>query len=400
VTAAPPRILVTGGGTGGHVGPALAVIQALRKAAARTPGQPEPIFQYVGSAGGVEAKLAAEAGVPFVGVASGKLRRSSRGPLGLLTRANARDALRVPVGVAQALRAVRTFRPDVVFATGGYVSVPPVIAAALLGAPVLVHEQTVTVGLANRINGRFARRIALSFEGALDDLPPALRRKAFVTGNPVRPAIFAGQRDRAARRFFPDAASDDRALPCVYVTGGAQGARVINRAVLSVLADLLATCRIVHQCGAQPEGTPQDFDALTEAATALPTPLRARYYLTRFVGSDEIGDAYALADLIVGRSGAGTVTEACGLGKPAVYVPLVPASGDEQNKNARRSVDAGAAVILAQSDCDGPRLLAAVTGLIADPARLAAMGLAAQTLARPRAAEELAEAVLALAQRT
>ncbi|MBC8102095.1 MAG: UDP-N-acetylglucosamine--N-acetylmuramyl-(pentapeptide) pyrophosphoryl-undecaprenol N-acetylglucosamine transferase [Cytophagales bacterium] len=395
------RILITGGGTGGHVSPALAVVQTLQKradAASPSLALPRLIFRYVGSAEGVEATLAREAGLEFVGVASGKLRRSSRGPLGLLTGANLRDAFRIPVGILQAMGAVRAFRPQVVLATGGYVSVPPVIAAARYGVPILTHEQTVTVGLANKIAGRFATRIALTFEGAMDDLPTALRAKAFVTGNPVRAAIFAGDGVSALHRFFPDAAPGaDRGLPCVYVTGGAQGSRILNRAVLAALPDLLVGCRIIHQCGQQPEGMEQDFDALSDAARALPQALRHRYFVTRFVRADEIGDVYALADLLIARSGAGTVTEACALGKPALFVPLVPTGGDEQTRNAQRSVDAGGAVILPQSRCDAAHLLAETQALLGDPARRRAMGEAARTLARPHAADALADALLALA---
>lgn len=389
------RILVTGGGTGGHVGPALAVIQTLQEMAAAEPGAAwKPVFRYVGSAAGIEAKLAREAGIDFVGVQSGKLRRA-RSVLGLFSLANFVDIFRIPVGVFQSVGHVWRFRPHVVLATGGYVSVPPVVAAALLRVPVLTHEQTVQVGLANRIAGRFATRIALTFEGALSDLSPGLRAKAFVTGNPVRAAIFDGNRGRAVSRF--GFAPEDDPLPTLYVTGGAQGARVLNRAVEAALPDLLARARIVHQCGQQPAGAEQDFDRLTNAAAALAPDLRRRYHVTRFVESDAIGDAFALADLVVSRSGAGTVTEVAALGKPAVFVPLVPTGGDEQTRNAQRSVDAGAAVILPQDQCDGPNLLREVTTLLSDPSRRAAMGQAALTLARPNAAHDLADAVLALA---
>jgi UDP-N-acetylglucosamine--N-acetylmuramyl-(pentapeptide) pyrophosphoryl-undecaprenol N-acetylglucosamine transferase len=394
------RILVTGGGTGGHVGPALAVIQTLQERAASDPKMPQPIFQYVGSNNGIEAKLATEAGIEFVGVASGKMRRSSRGPLGLLSAANIKDAFQVPVGVAQAFRAVRAFRPDVVLATGGYVSVPPVIAAGMNRVPVLTHEQTVTVGLANKIAGRFARRIALTFEGAMQDLPPALRSKAFVTGNPVRAAIFNGDKRRAVQRFFPKAAFEDTILPCLYVTGGAQGSRMINRAILAALPYLLPDCRIIHQCGQQPEGMEQDFDVLSNALQALPKDLQRHYYVTRFVGTEEIGDAYLLTDLLIGRSGAGTVTEACALGKPAVFIPLVPTGGDEQTRNAQRSVDAGGAVIIPQSECDAAHLLEVIRPLLNNPAKLRTMGTAAQTLARPNAANNLADALLELATKS
>jgi UDP-N-acetylglucosamine--N-acetylmuramyl-(pentapeptide) pyrophosphoryl-undecaprenol N-acetylglucosamine transferase len=391
------RILVTGGGTGGHVGPALAVIQKLRERAALPAADFEPVFRYIGSETGVEAKLAREAGVEFVGVATGKLRRSSRGPIGLLSRANIADLFRIPKGINQSIAEVRRFRPDVVLATGGYVSVPPVIAASLLRVPILTHEQTVTVGLANRIAGRFATRIALTFEGAMNDLPVPLRKKAFVTGNPVRAVIFEGDRTRAIQRF--KFAPEDDGLPCIYVTGGAQGSRILNRAVEACLPELLTLCRVLHQCGQQPAGDEQDHDRLCNVMNGLPLKLRLRYYLTRFVESEAIGDAFALADLLVSRAGAGTVTEACALGKPALFIPLVPTGGDEQTRNAQRSVDAGAAVILPQSECDGPNLLAAVRNLLSDRTKLVTMGEAARTLSRPNAADDLADALLGLVRK-
>ncbi len=379
------KILVTGGGTGGHVSPALAVIQTLQQMAAGADWTPE--FRYVGSRHGVEQGLVEAAGIPFVGVQSGKLRRASS-LRGLLTLKNLADAFRVPVGIVEAIGEVRRFKPDVVLATGGYVSVPPVIAAGLLRRPVLIHEQTVQVGLANRIAARFASHIALTFEGAASDLPPGLRAKTFVTGNPVRAAIFGGDRARAITRFGFDAA--DEALPTVYVTGGAQGAQSINRAVAAALPGLLDICRVVHQCGKQ------DGDQMAGVRAGLAPGQQRRYHVVPFVG-EEIADIFALADLVVGRSGAGTVTEVAAVGRPALFIPLVPTGGDEQTRNARRSVEAGAAALLPSKDLDGPRLLSALSALLSDPARLGAMGAAALTLATPDAARDLAAAVLAMA---
>lgn len=384
------KILVTGGGTGGHVSPALATIGAIRQMAAESQENGDgwtPEFRYLGSYGGVEQGLAEAAGVPFTGVQSGKLRRASS-VRGLLTLKNFTDALRVPVGIGQAVAEVRKFRPDVVLATGGYVSVPTVIAAGLLRRPVLIHEQTVQIGLANKIAVRFASRIALTFEGAAAELPPRERRKSFVSGNPVRPVIFGGDPARAVSRFgfLPI----DDALPTIYVTGGALGAQSINRAVETALLELLTVCRVVHQCGKQ------DGDRMQAVRAALPPDLQTRYAVVPFVG-DEIGDIFALVNLLVGRSGAGTVTEAAAVGLPALFIPLVPTGGDEQTRNARRSVDAGAAVILPSRELDGPRLLSEIRVLLADPVRLAAMGQGALTLATPNAARDLAQAVLALA---
>ncbi|MGI4787384.1 MAG: UDP-N-acetylglucosamine--N-acetylmuramyl-(pentapeptide) pyrophosphoryl-undecaprenol N-acetylglucosamine transferase [Janthinobacterium lividum] len=379
------KILVTGGGTGGHVSPALAVMQEVQRLAIGADWSPE--FRYIGSRHGVEQGLVEALGIPFVGVSSGKLRRAST-LRGLLTLKNLSDALRVPVGIGQAIGEVRRFKPDVVLATGGYVSVPPVIAAGLLRRPVLIHEQTVQIGLANQIAARFATRIALTFGGAATELPPSLRRKTFVTGNPVRQAIFGGDRVRAIKRFDFD--PSDNALPTVYATGGALGATRINQAVEAILPDLLSECRVIHQCG-QP-----DSEHLASVHAALPKNLQRRYRVVPFVGT-EIADVFALCDLIVGRSGAGTVTEAAALGKPALFIPLVPTGGDEQTRNARRSVEAGAAVLLPSKDLDGPRLLSELRGLLGDPTRLTAMGQAALALATPKAASDLAAALLALA---
>ncbi len=384
------KILVTGGGTGGHVSPALATIGAIREIAEASIGGSAPWtpeFRYLGSYGGIEQGQAEAAGVPFVGVQSGKLRRAAS-VRGLLTLKNFTDALRVPVGIVQAVAEVHRFRPDVVLATGGYVSVPTVIAAGLLRRPVLIHEQTVQIGLANKIAARFASRIALTFEGAAAELAPSQRRKSFVSGNPVRPVIFGGDRARAISRFGFLPAEDG--LPTVYVTGGALGAQSINRAVEAALLELLTVCRVVHQCGRQ------DGERMAGVHAALPPALQTRCAVVPFVG-DEIGDIFALADLLVGRSGAGTVTEAAAVGLPALFIPLVPTGGDEQTRNARRSVDAGAAVILPGSDLNGPRLLSEIRALLADPVRLSAMGQSARTLATPNAAQDLAEAVLALA---
>jgi UDP-N-acetylglucosamine--N-acetylmuramyl-(pentapeptide) pyrophosphoryl-undecaprenol N-acetylglucosamine transferase len=390
------RILVTGGGTGGHVSPALAVVQKIRSMADRL--ERRPVFRYLGSLHGVERELADEAGIEFRGVQTGKLRRARRW-WGMINRKNVADLMRVPVGISQAFAEVKRFKPDVVLATGGYVAVPPVIAAALRKVPVLIHEQTVQIGLANQIAAKFASRIALTFEGSALELPVRLRQKAFVTGNPVRAIVFGGDRARAYERFGFDSpiTSNKGGLPVIYITGGALGARVINRAVASILPELLKRARVIHQCGRQPEGTEQDYDVLKSAAESLPEDLKRRYFVTPFV-REEIGDIYAICDLVVGRSGAGTVAEICALGKPAVLIPLVPTGGDEQTRNAKRLADIGAAVIIKNADLTGPILLDTITRLLDDPEKLKSMASASGSLATPNAAEDLADALLGLAR--
>ncbi|HVF85653.1 MAG TPA: UDP-N-acetylglucosamine--N-acetylmuramyl-(pentapeptide) pyrophosphoryl-undecaprenol N-acetylglucosamine transferase, partial [Abditibacteriaceae bacterium] len=339
---------------------------------------------------GLEQTQAEAAGLRFVGVETGKLRR-------YLSRENFSDALRFPVGVWQSRREVKKFAPDVVLATGGYVAVPPVIAAWMARVPILIHEQTVQIGLANRINSRFATKIALSFEEAMNELPLKYRSKAFVAGNPVRPQVFDGQAERAKR--FAGFADEDDALPTIYVTGGSQGARVINRAVERILDSLLEHCCIIHQCGQQPAGSEQDFDRLEKAAASLPPVLRRRYLVQHFI-RQEINDVFALADLVVSRAGASTINEVCALGKAALYVPLVPTGGDEQTRNAALCERQGAAVSMEQSELaseNGANLLRdRVLDLLSDCEHLAQMASAAKTLAKPDAARMMAEAVVEL----
>lgn len=374
------RILITGGGTSGHISPALALIQTLREL------HPETQFLYIGSRHGLEEKLVRAADIPFAAIQTGKLRR-------YLSAKNLVDQFRIPVGVSQSLKLVRRFKPDVVLATGGYVAVPPVIAASMCKVPVLIHEQTAQVGLANRINARFATRIALSWDDSLKSLPLKYRSKAWVAGNPLRPQIFGGEAEKAVEFFHlsPDS------LPVLYVTGGSLGARVINRAVEAALPELVRFARIIHQCGEQANEAEPDLVRLQNAREALPENLRSRYAVTAFV-RDELRHVFALASLVLGRAGAGTVNELCALGKPALYIPLEPTGGDEQNKNAKLCQARGAAEILPQGQTTGETLLNALRPLLQDPERLQKMGAAALPLARPNAAQEIAAEVLRLAQ--
>lgn len=367
------RLAVAGGGTGGHVHPALAVVNELRDR------QLLSDVVWLGSASSVEQEAASRAGIRFVAIPTGKFRR-------YLSLQNFTDALRVPLGVLAARRALASFKPTVVLSTGGFVSVPTVFAARGL-APVVTHEQTATIGLANRINARFADVLAVSFEPSRVNLPK-LHRDIRVTGNPVRPQLLQGDRERGLQR-----AGFTAELPVVYVTGGARGASPINRRIEAILPELLSQAQVIHQTG--PASANHDAEKLESLRAQLPAETRRRYFITEFVG-DELPDIYAAADLIVGRSGAGTIAELAFVGKPAILIPLPGTGGDEQSVNARLLADAGAAVLLPQSEATPERLLAEVTSLLADPERREEMAKAAKSISRPDAAARLADIVLEL----
>ncbi|MFB6784810.1 glycosyltransferase [Streptomyces sp. NPDC056352] len=375
------RLVVTGGGTGGHTYPALTAVRTLQARLAAA-GRALDVL-WVGTAEGLEACVAAAEHIPFVTVATGKVRRSSN-PLKLVSPANVRDMGRVPLGVAQARTIVSDARPDVVLATGGYVAVPVGLAARMCRRPLVVHEQTVRLGLANRALARAATSFAVSSESSLQYLPDGARATAVVTGNPVRPEVLSGHADKAIEAL--DLRRFDRARPTVYVTGGAQGSQQINRLVGESLPWLLAQANVIHQCG------PAHEAGLREQAAALARDLTDRYAVMGFVGP-ELPDVLALADVVISRSGAGTIAELTALGKAAVLVPLATSAGNEQEHNARHLQDSGAAVaLLGQASPD--TLRDAVAPLLADPARRADIAARARSHGRPDAANRLVDVLL------
>jgi UDP-N-acetylglucosamine--N-acetylmuramyl-(pentapeptide) pyrophosphoryl-undecaprenol N-acetylglucosamine transferase len=367
--AAPCAIVIAGGGTGGHTSPGLAVAALLRE---RGIGH-----AWIGSHDGVEARRAVERDIPYHAIPTGKLRR-------YWAWRNVSDlAVNVPAGIVRAHALLRRLQPRVVLATGGFVALPVVLGAALARIPVVVHEQTAVPGLANRVAARLARRVAITFPGSEAHFPAG---RVVVTGNPLRPDLRAGTRADAVGRF-----GLDPALPLVYVTGGALGARAINRAVGEIVGDLLAHAQVIHQSGDNP--ATGDRAWLESRRATLSPALARRYTVLPWVGA-ELAGIYATAALVVARAGAGTVNECCQLGLPALYIPLPGAAGDEQTANARLVGRAGGCSILSQAELTPGALLERVRALLAEPARLKEMGERARTLAIPDAAERLVAVLL------
>ena len=377
----PPRstpltVVLAGGGTGGHTAAGLALARALRTRLGE-----RVRLAWIGSEAGIEAAWVPAAGIPYHPIPTGKLRRQ-------LAWRNVTDlTLRVPAGFGRALTLLGRLHPDVVVATGGFVAVPTAMAAAVRRRPLLVHEQVVVPGLANRFIARFADRVAVTFAASAEAFPAG---KTVVTGNPIRQELLSGQRGRGFERF-----GLDRTLPLTYLTGGALGAHRVNRIVGAALTPLLEVTQLVHQAGDNVRG---DLAWLRDEAARLSPPLAKRYRVVALVG-EELGDLYAASSLVVSRAGAGTVTELAALGLPAILIPLPGARGDEQTANARVLADAGAAVLLPEADLRPDRLVREVSTLLSDPDRCRAMAARARALATPDAAERLVDLVLGLARR-
>lgn len=359
-----PRLAVTGGGTGGHVYPALAIVSAWRKVA----GQRAEV-SYLGSKGGIEETLVEREGISFKGVQAGPLR--GKGPSVV-----ARSAGRLLFGMVQASRTLAAFRPDVLLATGGYVSIPVALAGRLRRIPVVVYLPDVEPGWAVRALAPLAKRIAVTSVSSRAYLPSA---KVVVTGYPVREEIYGRDKEEARRRLGLQVN-----VPTLLVLGGSRGARSINKTVGENLGRLLETCQVIHVCGASDEGW------LRDQASRLGGTLSERYALYSYLHS-EFPLALAAADLALSRAGASVMGEYPAVGLPSVLVPY-PYAGSHQDRNAEYLSQAGAALVLRNGQTNSLR--DAVTELLRDTARLSRMAKEAGALSRPNAARDIAALLL------
>ena len=349
------NIAFTGGGTGGHIYPGLAVIEGLK---ALPEGQNCRIF-WIGSNSGMDRSIVEGANIDFFGIPAGRLRR-------YFTLKTIPDTFKVAAGFFAARRILKKQKVNLLFSKGGFVSVPPCAAAASLGIPVFTHESDMSPGLATRLNLRFVRRtggrIFISYADTLRFIPAALRERVTVSGNPVRPVF--RRADPAKGRAFLSLGAQERIL---LVLGGSQGAREVNTLVRDSLSELCRHYTVVHQYG--PE---QQFDA----------PQMERYIPLPYI-NDEMPHVLAAAELVVGRSGAGTVWESAACGKPMILIPLCGSgTRGDQVENARFFEREGAALVLLGGAGDGPMELAHAVNTIADDcARRAAMAEAARRIA-------------------
>jgi UDP-N-acetylglucosamine--N-acetylmuramyl-(pentapeptide) pyrophosphoryl-undecaprenol N-acetylglucosamine transferase len=350
------KIVLAGGGTGGHVIPALAIAEELRA------GGHEAAF--VGTARGLETRLVPKAGFPLYLVNIGAFNRVS-----LATRLA--TLVRLPLSVFSAMSILRRFRAQVVIGVGGYAAAPATMAAVLLRIPVVLFEPNVVPGFANRVVARFASNAAVHFAQT-----GKWFRRFEVTGVPVRPSFFA----LPGRQSQP---------PTLLVFGGSQGARALNRIVRDSAEELLKripTLTIVHQTGER------EFDELCRFYSSARIGVEASPFL------DDMAQRFADADLIVCRSGASTVAEIAAAGKCALFVPFPGAADDHQLRNAELLEQAGAALLIPESELTAERFVKQMVALLGDPVQMAEMGAKARALAHRDAAAHIAGMALSAAK--
>ncbi|MFZ0139097.1 MAG: undecaprenyldiphospho-muramoylpentapeptide beta-N-acetylglucosaminyltransferase [Candidatus Sulfotelmatobacter sp.] len=350
------RAILAGGGTGGHVIPALAIANELKKSYAA-----EVLF--VGTARGIENRLVPAAGYPLRLVRVGQLKNVS-----LVTRA--KTAFDLPRAVWDAGRMLNEFAPDVVIGVGGYASGPAMVAALVKHIPTLAFEPNVVPGFANRVVARFVSAAAVHFEETAKYF-----RHAEVTGVPVRQAFFGIPAKRGG-------------APTLLVFGGSQGAHAINEAMIRCLPELLRQApgiHIIHQTGER------DYNDALAAYRGWGESVEVFKFI------EDMPAAFVRADLVVCRSGASTVAEITAAGKPAIFVPFPRAADDHQRVNAEALARVGAAVVVEESKLEGVWLAETIAALLGDPRRLQVMSAAARGLAHPNAARDIAAMAARLA---
>lgn len=313
------KIVLTGGGTAGHVTPNLALVPLLREAGYE--------ILYIGSKNGMEKDLVKKEGIPYVGISSGKLRRYA-------SIENLKDPFRIQHGFHEAIGILRKFKPDIVFSKGGFVSVPVVGAARFWRIPAITHESDMTVGLANKLNLRSVKKICCNFPETAKDLP---EKKAVVTGCPLRAELFEGN---------PETGKTLTGLtgekPVLMIIGGSLGAVAVNEAVRDALPLLLQDFQVLHLCG---KGN------LSAEHAGTPGYVQIEY------ATDELKHFFALADVVISRAGANAICELAALHKPNILIPLpTAASRGDQLLNAESFKTQGFSDVLLQSDIT-PELL-------------------------------------------
>jgi len=367
------KILFTGGGTGGHIFPIIAIARELRNVYA---GENLRLF-FIGPKGEVPLSLLTEEGIKVKMVLAGKIRRYVGVKSYFL---NFFDILfKIPVGAIQALFYVFFLSPHLILSKGGYGSVPALTAGWLLGTPIFLHESDAAPGLSNRYFSKYASEIFVSFPLQKTEYYPPPR--IISVGNPIRKGILEGSKQEAMELFK---LSGEK--PLILILGGSQGAQRINDIILQMLPHILTEFELIHQCGER------NFkETSAESKVVINKDLEKYYHPSPFLNEEEMGNAYRAADLVISRAGSGTIFEISAVEKPSILIPLPEAAQDHQVKNAYAYADRGACMVVEETNLAPHFLLERIQYLFNNPEDLEKMQIAAREFSRPKAAEVIAE---------
>ncbi len=378
------RILFTGGGTGGHIYPIVAVAEELKKKAKEKGIEID--FRYFGVPGQY-FNLLEISGIRVSTIVSSKLRR-------YFDFRNFLDGFKFIFSLFQCLWKVLWFMPDVVFSKGGTGALPVVLACRFYRIPIFIHESDTVPGLTNLISARWAKRIGLSFASAIDCFKKNKNfdeRKFALVGHPARKIFFEpGDEPNLAKQVL----SFSPWPPLILFIGGSQGAAAINDFVLDSIRDLLGEYQILHQTGIKNfEQVKKEWQFISRDILEEEKP---RYKIVSYLEEKDLKEAMLAADIVVSRAGAGSIFELAAVGKPSILIPLPEAAGNHQTKNAYEYSKAGAAIVIEQTNLKTHLFLVQVKKLFDNPELLQKMSQAAKNFSKPDAAKILAEEILKL----
>jgi UDP-N-acetylglucosamine--N-acetylmuramyl-(pentapeptide) pyrophosphoryl-undecaprenol N-acetylglucosamine transferase len=365
------KILFTGGGTGGHIFPIIAVAREIKKR------QVEKLeLSYMGPEDEFASKLFFKEGIKTYFVLSGKIRRYFNFSAFFQNLADL--FIKVPLGIIQAFLILFFTAPDLIFSKGGYGSIPTVIAAWILQIPIFMHESDSTPGLTNKIISKFSRSIFVSFPIKLTQYFP--EKKMILAGNPIREELL--QVDPANAKAVFNIKSTK---PIVLILGGSQGSTRINDLIFQILPSLLGQFEIIHQCGKK------DFDRLSaEVKNFIPTELQSGFHLYAFLDENQMKHALSAATCVIGRAGAGTIFEIAAFKKPSILVPLPESAQNHQVKNAYAYGNSGACIVIEEANLTPNFFFEKISGLVSY-GDLESMGRAAGNFAKLGAADTIAD---------
>ncbi|MDD3531131.1 MAG: UDP-N-acetylglucosamine--N-acetylmuramyl-(pentapeptide) pyrophosphoryl-undecaprenol N-acetylglucosamine transferase [Candidatus Pacebacteria bacterium] len=372
-------IAFTGGGTGGHFYPIIAIAEALQDLV-REKRLVEPKLYYLAPST-FDEKALFENSIIYLYVPAGKMRRYA-------SFLNVTDSFVTFFGVISALVTLFRLYPDVVVSKGGYGSVPTVIAARILRIPIIIHESDAKPGRANLLAAKFATKIAISFESAAAFFPKKAQSKIARTGIPIRKALMRTELE-GARQYL----GLEKDIPTIFIIGGSQGAVKINETVLSALPELVARANVIHQTG---QANISNVEAVAKVVLAK-SPNADRYHPINYLNEMSLQRAAGVADLIISRAGAGSIAEIGLWKKPAILIPIPESISHDQRTNAYSYARTGAAVVLEEENLAPHLLVSEVKRILGDPELAKRMGASAAGFTDPDAARVLANEVLSIA---
>ena len=369
------KVIFTGGGTGGHIYPIIAIVREIKRAYSNQKKKLE--FFYIGPKDKLSLTLFSQEGIKVKTVLAGKVRRY----FGI--RAffqNLIDPFKILIGILQSFHRLFYLAPDLIFSKGGYGSFPVVFAARLLRIPIFLHETDAIFGLANKTMGKFSDEVFVSFPNTEN----ADASKMILVGNTVRRELLEGSAEDARKLF---SITSDK--PVVLIIGGSQGAQRINDLILNILPQLLKNFEIIHQTG------PKNFEKVkAEAGAVMTKESKIFYHPIPYLEEIKLKHVYKLSDFIVSRAGSGSIFEIAILGKPSILIPLAGSAQDHQVKNAYAYAKGKAAIVIEEGNLTPHFFLAVLKNALANPKQLEAMKKAAQEFSRPRAGEIIANYII------